>query len=53
MLISFALLASFLVLVTAFKGDSVLRIALAAGGFLGFGGLYVALLVSRKRAIAA
>ena len=53
MLMSFAMLASFLILVNALKGDSALRIALATGGFLGFAGLYVAVLVSRKRATAA
>jgi hypothetical protein len=42
-------LASFLILMTAIKGDSVLRIVLASVGFVGFVGLYVALLVASKR----
>jgi hypothetical protein len=44
------LFGSFLVLMTALKGDNMLRIGLAAGGFLGFASLYVALLVARSRA---
>ena len=48
-LISLAVLASCAILVTALKGDSMLRIALAAGGFVGFGGLLVALLVAGRR----
>lgn len=52
-LMFFAMMASFLILVTAIKGDSVLRIVLAAGGFLVFCGLYVAVLVAGKRATPA
>jgi hypothetical protein len=35
------------------QGDSVLRIVLAGGGFLGFAGLYLALLVANKRTQSA
>lgn len=45
-----AMLASFLVFMAAIKGDNMLRIGLAAGGFLIFCGLYLAMLVARKRA---
>ena len=48
-----ALFASFLVLMAAVKGDSVLRIVLASVGVVGFGGLYVALLVASKRTPSA
>jgi len=53
MLMSAVLLASFLVFVAALKGDSTLRIVLASGGFLGFAGLYAALLVANKRTPSA
>lgn len=53
MLASFAMLVSFLVLTTAFNGESLLRIVLAAVGFLGFGGLFVAVLAARKRTTSA
>ena len=49
LMMSAATLTSFLILVTALKGDSVLRMVLAGVGFLGFCGLYFALLVARKR----
>jgi hypothetical protein len=48
-----ALAVSFAILLTAVKGDSVLRIVLAAGGFVGFLGLYVGVLVASKRAPTA
>ena len=51
-LVSGLALASFLVLMTAIKGDNTLRTVLAAGGFLGFGGLLTALLVSKSKARA-
>ena len=50
---SAAMLASFLILVKAFDGDSTLRIVLAAGGFVVFVGMYVALLVASKRTPAS
>lgn len=53
MLMSLAMLACFLVLVTALKGDNMLQKVLAGGGFVGFAGLYVALLVSNKRTPSA
>jgi hypothetical protein len=53
MLMSAALLATFVIFVAALKGDSTLRIVLAAGGFLGFAGLYAALLVASKRTPSA
>lgn len=43
------LLASFLVFVTAIKGDNALRIFLATGGFVVFAGLFLALLIASKR----
>ncbi len=53
MVMSAALLVSFFILLAAFKGDSVLRIVLAAGGVAVFGGFCVALLVAGKRTPAA
>lgn len=51
-LISGLALVSFLILMTAIKGDNMLRIALAGVGFLGFGGMLTALLISRFKAKA-
>ena len=53
MLMSAALLVTFLIFVAALKGDSVLRMVLAGGGFLGFAGLYLALLIANKRTPSA
>ena len=51
-LVSGLALASFLVLMTAIKGDNTLRTVLAGGGFLGFGGLLTALLITKSKARA-
>ena len=48
-LMAFAALSAFLILMKSIQGDSVLRIVLAAGGFVGFSGLYVAVLLAKKR----
>ena len=45
-------LISLMILVTAIKGDSMLRIALASAGFLIFAGLSTALLISKSKAKA-
>ena len=46
-LMAFAALSAFLILMKSIQGDSVLRIVLAAGGFVGFSGLYVAVLLAK------
>ena len=51
-LLSGLALSSFLILMTAIKGDNMLRIVLASVGFLGFCGLLTALLISKSRARA-
>ena len=48
-----ALLVTYLVLVKALASDNTLRIILAAGGFLGFCGLYAALLVAKIKGAKA
>jgi hypothetical protein len=50
--LSLLALVSFLILMTAIKGDNTLRIVLASVGFLGFGGLLTAVLISRSKAKA-
>jgi hypothetical protein len=50
--LSLLALVSFLILMTAIKGDNTLRIVLASVGFLGFGGLLTAALISRSKAKA-
>jgi len=42
-------MASLAILITAIKGDNMLRIALAGAGFLTFGGLLTALLIARSK----
>ena len=49
MFMAAAMLISFFILVTAINGDSTLRIILAAGGLVCFGGLYLGVLFSGKR----
>jgi hypothetical protein len=49
-LVSGLAMTSFLVLMTALKGDNTLRIVLASVGFVGFAGLMAALLVSKIKA---
>jgi hypothetical protein len=45
-----ALVASYVVFLTAIKGDNTLRIVLASVGFLGFAGLMTALLAAKIKA---
>jgi hypothetical protein len=45
-------LISLVILVTAIKGDNMLRIVLAGAGFLTLGGLLTGLLISKSRANA-
>ena len=45
-------MGSFLILMTAIKGDNMLRIVLASVGFLGFAGLLAAVVVSKSKAKA-
>jgi hypothetical protein len=47
-----ALIVSLVVLMTAIKGDNTLRMVLAGVGFLIFGGLLAALVVSKSKANA-
>jgi len=51
-LVSGLALVSFLILMTAIKGDNLLRIGLAGVGFLGFAGLLTTLLISKSKAKA-
>ena len=46
----FAMVVSLAVLMTALKGDNTLRMVLAGVGFLIFGGLLAAVLVSKSKA---
>ena len=52
MLTSAVLLVSFLILMTTLKGDrNMMRIILAGVGFVGFGGLYVAMLIAKFKGL--
>ena len=46
------MLISLLILLTAIKGDNMLRIVLASVGFLGFAGLLAAVVFSKSKAKA-
>ena len=48
----FALVVSLVVFMTAIKGDNTLRMVLAGVGFLIFGGLLAAVVVSKSKANA-
>lgn len=46
--LSFALFITFIILITAFKGDkNLIKISLAGFGFIGFACLYVALICAK------